>query len=143
MSSELIIIGTVFGFVGMLLFAIGIFILIHTRIFMDKAQEVKGTVIRMVYRRGSDGGRGYSPVYQFRTITGQTIEIADGMSSNPPMFTEGQSVDVLYDPENPNRARIKKWSSLYFVPLLLGGLGIIFGGIGVVLLFFKLISLLQ
>ncbi len=143
MSSELIIIGTVFGFVGMLLFVIGIFILIRTRIFMDKAQEVKGTVIRMVYRRDSDGGGGYSPVYQFRTITGQTIEIADGMSSNPPMFTEGQSVDVLYDPENPNRARIKKWSSLYFVPLLLGGLGIIFGGIGVVLLFFKLISLLQ
>ena len=143
MSSELIIIGTVFGFVGMLLFAIGIFILIRTKIFMDKAQEVKGTVIRMVYRRDSDGGGGYSPVYQFRTITGQTIEIADGMSSNPPMFTEGQSVDVLYDPENPNRARITKWSSLYFVPLLLGGLGIIFGGIGMVLLFFKLISLLQ
>ena len=64
------------------------------------------------------------------------------MSSNPPMFQEGQVIDVLYDPANPQKARIKRWMSLYFVSVLLGGMGLIFGGIGVVMLIFKLIDLL-
>ena len=141
MSDELII-GIVFSLVGLLLAAIGVFIWIRTRVFLNTAQEVKGTVIHMVYRRSSKGGGGYSPVYQFRTIEGQTIEVSDNLSSNPPMFHEGQIIDVLYDPKNPQNARIKKWMSLYFVPALLGGMGLIFGGIGVVLLIFQVIDLL-
>jgi hypothetical protein len=142
MSSNLIV-GVVFGLVGGLLAVIGVFLFIRTRMFISKAQEVKGTVIRMVYRHSSEGGGGYSPVYQFRTITGQTIEVQDGLSSNPPMFHEGQIIDVLYDPENPQKARIKKWLSLYFVSILLGGLGLIFGGIGLVMLVFQIIDLVR
>ena len=141
MSAELII-GIVFSFVGLLLAAIGIFLFIRTRIFLSTAQEVKGTVVRMVYSHSSEGGGGYSPVYQFRTLEGQTIEAGDSMSSNPPMFHEGQAIDVLYDPKNPQKARIKKWMSLYFVSVLLGGMGLIFGGVGVVMLIFRLIDLL-
>lgn len=142
MSADLII-GIVFSLVGLLLVAIGIFIWIRTRVFLSTAQEVKGTVVRMVYSHNSDGGGGYSPVYQFRTMEGQTIEVADGLSSNPPMFREGQVIDVLYDPSNPQKARIKKWLSLYFVSVLLGGMGLVFGGIGVILLIFKLIDLFR
>ncbi|MBI3150609.1 MAG: DUF3592 domain-containing protein [Chloroflexi bacterium] len=139
MSTELII-GIVFTLVGLLLAAIAAFSVIRTQIFLGKAQQVKGTVIRMVYSSDSDGG-GYSPIFQFRTITGQTIEVADNLRSNPPMFREGQIVDMLYDPSNPHSARVKKWLSLYFVPLLLGGMGIIFGGIGVVFLIFQLLDM--
>lgn len=140
MSAELII-GIVFGLVGLLLVAIGVFIWIRTRIFLSTAQEVKGTVVRMVYHHSSEGGGGYSPVYQFRTLEGQTIEAGDSMSSNPPMFHEGQVIDVLYDPANPYKARIKKWMSLYFASVLLGGMGLVFGGIGLVMLIFKLIDM--
>ncbi len=141
MSTELII-GIVFSLVGMLLVAIAIFLFIRTRIFLSTAKQVKGTVVRMVYSHSSEGGGGYSPVYQFRTIEGQIIEAGDSMSSNPPMFHEGQVIDVLYDPANPQKARIKKWMSLYFVSVLLGGMGLVFGGVGVVMLVFKLIDLL-
>jgi CHASE1-domain containing sensor protein len=71
------------------------------------------------------------------------VEKQDSLSSNPPMFTEGQTIDVLYEPANPENARIKKWMSLYFLPLLLGGMGLIFGGIGVVLLIFRLLDSLN
>jgi hypothetical protein len=64
-------------------------------------------------------------------MSGQVVEVTDRMSSNPPQFKEGQTIDVLYDPENPNKARINKWFNLYFVPMLLGFLGLVFGGIGV------------
>lgn len=139
MSADLII-GIVFPLVGGLLFAIGAFLFVRTRIFLGKAQEVKGTVIQMVYSHSSEGGGGYSPVYQFRTITGQTITVQDNLSTNPPMFQVGQTIDVLYDPENPQSARIKRFMSLYFTTILLCGMGAIFGCVGIVLLVFNLMD---
>ena len=140
MSSELII-GIVFSLVGLLLVAIGAFLLVRTKTFISTAQETKGTVIRMLSSSGSEGGTVYAPVFQFTTIQGQSIEVEEKVYSSPPQFSQGQVVDILYNPQDPSRARVKKWSSLYFVPLLLGGMGIAFGGIGIILLIFKVIDL--
>ena len=52
--------------------------------------------------------------------------IQDGLASNPPRFQVGQEIDVLYESGNPQKARINKWMNLYFAPLLLGGMGLIF-----------------
>ena len=112
MSAELII-GIVFGFVGLLLAAIGIFIWIRTQAFLSTAQETKGTVIRMVSSSSSEGGISYAPVFKFTTIQGQVIEVEEKISSNPPQFQTGQVIDILYDPQDPNRARVKKWFNLY------------------------------
>ena len=132
MSDELKV-GIFFIPVGGLLALIGVFLFIRTRIFIGKAREAKGTVIQMVYSRtssSSGSGGGYAPVYQFRTLDGQNIVIQDSLSSNPPRFQVGQEIDVLYESGNPQKARINKWMNLYFVPVLLGGLGLIFGEIG-------------
>lgn len=137
------IIGIAFSLIGGVMALIAVFLFVRTRMFISNAQEVKGTVIRMMYSHSSEGGGGYSPVYQFKTIEGRLVEKQDSLSSNPPMFTEGQTIDVLYEPANPENARIKKWMSLYFLPLLLGGMGLIFGGIGVVLLIFRLLDSLN
>jgi len=126
-----VVFGGIFGLVGFILTALAVFFLLRTRSFMETAEQTQGTVINMLYSRSSDGGGGYSAVYRFRTITGQEVEVRDNLSSNPPQFKVGQTIDVLYDPENPQSARIKKWFNLYFLPALLGFLGIIFGCIGI------------
>lgn len=141
MSAELII-GMVFSPLGLLLVAIAVFIWIRTRAFMSTAQEVKGTVTGLISSSGSEGGTVYAPVFKFTTIQGQVVEVAEKTYSNPPEFQTGQVVDILYDPQDPGRARVKKWSTLYFTPLLLAGIGITFGCIGMVLLIFKLIDLI-
>lgn len=142
MSTELII-GIVFGLVGGLLFVIGVFLFIRTRAFISSSQEVKGTVIRMLSSSGSEGGTVYAPVFKFTTIQGQVMEVEEKVYSSPPGFSVGEVVDILYDPQNPGNARAKKWSSLYFVPLLLSGMGAIFGGIGLVSLVVKVIDLIS
>ena len=144
MSDELTV-GIVFSLVGGLLALIGVFLFIRTRIFIGKAQEAKGTVIQMVYSRtssSSGSGGGYAPVYQFRTLDGQTIMIHDSLSSNPPRFQVGQEIDVLYESGNPQKARINKWMNLYFVPVLLGGMGLIFGGVGIAIVFPQVLEML-
>jgi hypothetical protein len=134
-----LIIGIVFPLVGLLLVAIAVFIFVRTRSFIGSSQEVKGKVVRNVYRSSSDGG-GYAPVFGFTTIDGRYVEVEDKLESNPPQFREGEVLDILYDPQNPSRARVKKWMNLYFTPLLLGGMGVIFGGVGVVLLIFAILD---
>ena len=144
MSDDLTL-GIVFSLVGGLLALIGLFLFIRTRIFIGNAQEAKGTVIQMVYSRtssSSGSGGGYSAVYQFRTLDGQNIVIQDSLSSNPPRFQVGQEIDILYESGNPQKARINKWMNLYFVPVLLGGMGLIFGGVGIAIVFPQVLEML-
>ena len=144
MSTDLTL-GIVFSLVGGLLALIGVFLFIRTRIFIGNAQAVKGTVIQMVYSRtssSSGSGGGYAPVYQFKTLDGQTIVIQDSLSSNPPQFQVGQRIDVLYESANPQKARINKWMNLYFAPVLLGGMGLIFGGVGIAIAFPQVLKML-
>ena len=135
-------VGPIFAVVGSLLAVIALFFLIRTRRFLASAKEARGKVVQMVYSSSSDGGGGYAAIYQFKTLDGQTIMKQDSLSSNPPRFREGQDIDVLYDPGNPNKASINSWMSLYFLPALLGGLGLIFGGVGVALAFPQLLKML-
>ena len=82
MSASLII-GIVFPLVGLLLIGIAVFILMRTRSFISSSQEVKGVVVRNVYRSSSEGG-GYAPVFGFTTIDGRHVEVEDKLQSNPP-----------------------------------------------------------
>jgi hypothetical protein len=124
-----------FGLVGGLLVVVGLFFFIRTRNFLGKAREAKGTVIEMVYRQNSsadsNSGGGYAPVYQFETEDKRRIVKQDGLATNPPRYQVGQTMDILYDPENPEKAYVNRWMNLYFVPALLGGLGLIFCGAAV------------
>jgi len=124
-------VGPIFVILGGILVALALFFLMRVRRFLAGANEARGQVVQMVYRSGSDDGGGYSAVYQFKTLDGQTIMKQDSLSSNPPRFKVGQDIKVLYEPGNPNKAYINNWMSLYFLPGLLGLLGVIFGGVGV------------
>ncbi len=127
--------GIIAVMVGGLLALIALFLYMRTRSFIGRAREAKGRVIEMVYSRNSSEGTsgGYSAVYQFKTLDGQSVVKQDGLSTNPPRFTVGQELSVLYEPGDPNKAQINTWMSLYFVPVLLGGIGLIFAVVGIAL----------
>ena len=63
--SESMILGLVFGGVGLLLIVLALFFLIRTRMFISNSRETMGTVTQMVYDSDSEGG-GYTPMFQFQ-----------------------------------------------------------------------------
>jgi hypothetical protein len=81
-------------------------------------------------RSGSDGGGSYYPVIEFRTVRNEAVVFRGSVGSNPPSFRRGEQVRVLYDPTTPEIAKIDSFFQLWFLPLVLGVMGLTFGGAG-------------
>ena len=125
------------GFVGVVLLGIAYFLWRRTREFVAAARPVKGTVISML--RDSEGAS--APVFKFTASNGDVIEKRDTIYSTPAAHKVGDIVDILYDPNNPQNARVMKSSNLYFAPILLAVMGVVFIGSAVVWLGLRLLDL--
>jgi hypothetical protein len=102
-----------------------------TKTWVSHAIEVKGSVIEMVrVRDREDTGHMFAPVVRFQTIEGGTVEFESGLRTNPPAYRTGQTVSVLYDPDEPRSAAIHGFLSLWLMPIILGFIGTIFLVVG-------------
>lgn len=124
---------------------IGVVILIASRWiatnayeFTEHALRTQGTVVELQQaesKRSSNKRRSsvYYPIVTFSTSDGQNITFRESVGTNPPAYEQGETVDVLYLPDNPNDARIKDWLSLWLLPTVFfsfGALSFLFGCIG-------------
>ena len=119
--------------VGLVLLAIGVVVWLRTRRFVSESFRVSGTVVGLAARRGTKGGTTYSPVVEFATREGAIRQFTDPVSSRPAGYSVGQRVEVLYHWRDHDRARLASKFRLYFVPALLGFMGLLFTAIGAVL----------
>jgi hypothetical protein len=94
--------------------------------FASTAAHVEGTVTRMqvTSNRGSS-----APVVRYE-VDGKSYEFQSSVSSNPPAHVVGDKVTVMYHPERPGDGRIASFLEMWFMPMLLGFFGIVFGAIG-------------
>ena len=119
----------IFAWLGVGLLAIGTYLYMREAAFVRRAEHATGTVARLVYVSGKNGGS-YLPIVDFQTRDGRTIEFRSNVSSNPPSHHEGESVGVLYDPANPQHASLDSFETLHIGSFVLSLLGVIFGLIG-------------
>jgi len=102
-----------------------------TTAFLAKAMRANGVVVELaVNHSGTGNSYTYSPVVDFE-VDGQTYKFKDSVGSNPPGYRRGDSVAVLYDPDQPRHARIDrgKWNRL--VPVLVGAFGALLCSLGI------------
>ena len=112
----------IFMLAGLLFFAIGSGMTMRQRTLEGQGIEVPGVVVNLQENYDSDGST-YTPVVQFKTSSGQSIEFVSSYSSNPPAYDVGESVTVVYPPENPADAIIKgDGQLLHIIFMLLGGI---------------------
>ena len=141
MSKVTKIVGSVFAGVGTLFTVIGVVNALDTRSFVTTAIPAQGTVIDVVRRSSSDSdgdvSYAYYPVIKFTPSSGAANIFESNTGSNPPSFSKGQTVEVLYNPQQPNSARINSWFSLWGFPAIFIGVGSVFAVIGGVLIVVK------
>lgn len=105
--------------VGLIFAAVSGILALSNQDFLSRAIPVEGTVARLSERDGS-----YTPIFRFRMPDGGEVEVIHSVSSNPPMWRAGQSLRLLYDPQDPQSAVPDSWSSIWLFPLIFGIVGL-------------------
>ncbi|WP_170979134.1 DUF3592 domain-containing protein [Roseomonas sp. HF4] len=105
--------------------------------FRAGAVETDGRVVAMRVSHGTSGRSGssspsWTPVFAFALPDGKEIRVESGVSSSPPCCRVGDRVRVRYDPAQPSRAQMAGFLESWLVASILGGMGIIFAGVGLV-----------
>jgi hypothetical protein len=118
-----------FTIIGVGMFVGAILIYQSVGSFLAEATKTEGTVVRLDQSRSNDSTI-YSPVVQFTNKDGQAIEFVSSTGSNPPSHSEGEKVEILYHPKNPQNAKINDFFSLWGGSIILGSMGGVFFLIG-------------
>ena len=116
--------------IGLVLLALAVFVTWNTTTWLKRTVEAQGTVTQMLHVTDKDGDVTYKPVVRFSTAEGKTIEFKSSFSSSPPAYRVGQSVPVVYLPEEPEYAQIRGFLSLWMGPMIIAFIGTIFFLIG-------------
>lgn len=84
----------------------------------------QGEVVSLKRERGS-GRRGspYHPVFRFTAQDGQVYQVKHNQGSNPPAWKKGEKVELIYLPDNPEKAVPNTFWGKYAVPFILAILG--------------------
>lgn len=106
-------------FGGLLFLALGFWQLSSIKSFIAKARRANAVYVGRSFETAPTGvgeGSVYRQ-YQFTADDGKIYgcsSIVGGTGSKP----KNQTTEVLYDPQNPNKARINSWIELYGVPAI-------------------------
>lgn len=129
--------GGLFLIVGIIMLVVSAVAYVHEASFVKSALITNGTVIDVVDTLDDNGASltnaatnnmgadsSYRPVVQFE-VGGKKYVFTSNTGSNPPSYSEGDVVQVVYNPENPADASIHSWFSQWgFVAIaLLIGVG--------------------
>jgi hypothetical protein len=114
------LIKSVFTLIGVGMLAGVAILYVQTRSFIAEAVEVKGTVVRASDR----------PVVTFMDQRGVPVELTASTSTSPPRYALGETVTVLYRPDDLSSARIKSFFDLWFGTVFLAGFGALFTAVG-------------
>jgi hypothetical protein len=124
--------GGIFGLIGLVLLCVGIALAASTASFLASAGRVDGTVVALTEGTSSDSSASWYPTVEF-TVDGKRYLFQSSTGSNPPSYKIGDGVPVAYDADDPSNARIASFWSAFLAPMIVGGLGLVFTPIGVVL----------
>jgi hypothetical protein len=119
---------------GSVFVAVGIWMLVDGLRFRASANRAEGEVIRLEWSNGEGNSRsGALPVVRYEA-QGRTVEFRSRVSSRPPAYRVGELVTVLYHPEDPENASVDTFLEQYLLPLVFGGPGLVFSGVGLAFL---------
>lgn len=131
----LAVVGGCFAVVAVILLVVCAGLVVADNNFRAKAVPADGTVISYATKRDGDRHRTtYAPVVRFSTPDGRTFEFTSGIYKSGKPAT-GQ-VRVLYDPDDPQHAKVDDNAGRLLGPVITGGLGglfLVLGGLMVVL----------
>lgn len=108
-------------------FGVGCYEIYKIKRLHDDFVRTEGTVVGNSYSRAADDeGGAYHPVIEFEIADGGgKTRFTDGVGSFPPDYAAGERLAVLYNPANPQEARVYSWKRIWLVPGLFIFIGLL------------------
>lgn len=122
----------VFALVGTILGLVGANSFLHRTKLTNSGIHTTGTVVEMV---GDHDGT--APVVAFYLRDGSRHTYQSSVYSSPPAYQSGESVELWYNPDNPDELTLSGLDS-WLVPAICGLFFLIFGGVGYGGLFYQI-----
>jgi Protein of unknown function (DUF3592) len=107
---------------GLFLTALGVFYFIKTTEFKKKAIPTSGRIIDLATRATKAG---YAPIIQFQNQKGNQFTYTSYDFRKAGFYKKGDSIDILYDPENPNKVMLNNYFSIWISGYMMLGIGIL------------------
>lgn len=130
-------IGGIFLFFGLVMLSVGCYIFYTNYTFAQTAVPVTGKVVDfdISYSTDDDGNTStmYSGVFEYE-YNGEMYRHTGEVASSSPDYDEGEEVEILIDPNNPNHALVNTFWDRWFVILIVGFFGVAFTGAGFMVL---------
>ncbi|WP_028217959.1 DUF3592 domain-containing protein [Paraburkholderia oxyphila] len=121
---------------GAVALAIACGLFIHERHITGTFIHTTGQVVDMVEpQRRVKGGHLASAVVRFKTASGQVVTFVQGSSSTGNTLAFSDTVGVLYDPDNPQRAIVDRFGDRWGAAAILCAIGLPMMAIGFYFLF--------
>jgi hypothetical protein len=93
--------------------------------FEKSAIKVAGVVKSVELSFDSEGDPTYNPIIEFQDSSGQVRTLTTFTSFDASAYNPGDTVEVLYPFERPDRALLKDWGELYLLPGMLALLALL------------------
>jgi len=68
----------------------------------------------------------YCPLIEFTTKAGETVIFDTRMCSSKRPYEPGQSITVIYDPQDPQKAQVDSFLGKYIFPAIAVVMGVVF-----------------
>jgi len=114
----------VLGGMGLLIWGLSYYASAKT--FLANASEAKGTVTGFDRWEGATSSHSDDIRYAiivFKTADGKEVRFKGPSQEWASSYKSGDAVEVLYDPKNPDNAKIDSFMGLWFAPAMLCGVG--------------------
>jgi Protein of unknown function (DUF3592) len=99
----------------------------EARRFAASATRAQGVVVELVQRPSPaprQSGHLTYPVVRYNTTDGREVVFRSGFGARPSPWQPGQPVTVLYDPADPQAARIESGAASTALPGCFGAVGV-------------------
>jgi len=126
------LVGFVFMSIGIIMLSVVLYLIYSYQQFEKRAKVVKGNVTDYqthISQSDNSSTTMYAPVFEY-VYKGKTRTYVSTTSSNYKEYELGKSLDMFVDPEHPEEVLVNSFSEKWFLPMLLGFMGILFTGLG-------------
>ena len=104
----------------------------RTKNFLGRCVKTKAVIVSHHYQTSydeDDKTTSSFPIFRFNhLITGTEYTVRSNVSG---LMREGQEIEILYDPQDPENAKIDNLSHTWMIPIVVTFLGVFFSFLGI------------